>query len=261
MTSSLRIATWNLNRPGPAGADRNAAIIAKMAEINADIWVLTETNVSLSPGHTYNPWSSPDGQPFRRPGERATMIWSRFPLRRTLPTFAGMPLRDDAADPIYPSYSVLGEYASPAICAEIVTPIGPLLVYGTIITWFGDRGPRKASGYEEEQRRSIPLYRADWAQLAPDAPLCVAGDFNARICEPKDKVRAETKVTRGLLTEAFAHNHLVCTTEHLGYCIDHICLSQTWAERAGAPQQWQGFYGTGQRPVTDHKGTYVDIAL
>jgi hypothetical protein len=40
-----------------------------------------------------------------------------------------------------------------------------------------------------------------------------------------------------------------------------ICLSQAWAKRAGAPQQWQGFYGAEQRPVTDHKGTYVDITL
>ncbi len=43
MISRLRIATWNLARPGPTGAERNAAIIAKMGESNADIWVLTET--------------------------------------------------------------------------------------------------------------------------------------------------------------------------------------------------------------------------
>ncbi|NTU82669.1 MAG: endonuclease/exonuclease/phosphatase family protein [Chloroflexales bacterium] len=261
MTSSLRIATWNLNRPGPSGVERNAAIVAKMAEINADIWVLTETNVCISPGPAYNAWSSPANAPFRRRGERATMIWSRLPIRRSLPTFAGMVLRDDAADPVYPSYSVLGEHASPAVCAEIVTPIGPLLIYGTIITWFGDKGPHEASTYEEEQRRSIPLYSDDWARLAVEGPLCVAGDFNARVCTPTDGIRAETKVTRELINAALSSNKLVCTTESLGYCIDHICLSRTWAERAGPPQQFQQPYKSPQIPVSDHQGVFIDLSL
>lgn len=260
MASSLRIATWNLNRPGPSGTERNAAIIAKMAAIDADIWLLTETNVCISPGHTYNSWASPADQPFRRPGERATTIWSRLPIRRTLPTFAGMPLRTDAADPVYPSYGVLGEHASPAICAEIVTPCGPLLVYGTIITWFGDKGPREASGHEEEQRASIPLYAHDWARLRSEGPLCVAGDFNARLREPTDELWAETRQTRDLLNAALAQNELVCTTRDVGYVIDHICLSADWAERAGPAQQWQATYGDDQRPVSDHQGVYVDIA-
>lgn len=261
MAQHLRIATWNLARPGPSGAERNAAIVAKMGEIDADIWILTETNVCISPGHSYNSWSSPAEQPYRRPGERATMIWSRLPIRRTLPTFAGMALREDAIAPIYPSYSVLGEHASPAVCAEVVTPLGPLLVYGTIITWFGDKGPHETSGYEEEQRRSIPLYADDWARFAVEGPLCVAGDFNARLRVPTDGLRAETKVARELLSAALQRSDLVCTTVDLGYCIDHICLSNVWAERAGPPQQWQATYGSDERPVSDHQGVFVDIML
>lgn len=261
MTTSLRIATWNLGRPGPSGVERNAAIVAKMAEINADIWILTETHVCISPGDSYNSWSSPANPPLFRPGERATMIWSRLPLRRTLPTFPGMALREDAADPIYPSYAVLGEYASPAICAEVATPIGPLLVYGTIITWANDKGPREISKYEEEQRWSVPLYSDDWARLAAEDTLCVAGDFNARLRVHTDGFGGETKITRELLNAALQRSSLVATTGSLDYCIDHICLSATWAERAGKPQQWQATYESDNRPVSDHKGSFVDISL
>lgn len=261
MTSQLRIATWNIERPGFSGAERNTAIMAKMGEINADIWILTETNVCISPGHAYNSWSSPADAPFRRRGERATMIWSRLPIRRSLPTFAGMPLREDAADPIYPSYSVLGEHASPAVCAEIVTPIGPLLVYGTIITWFGDKGPRETSRHEEEQRRSIPLYSDDWARMAAEGPLCVMGDFNARIRVPTDKIWAESKVVHELLTGALARNSLVCPTVDLDYCIDHICLSDTWTGRCAQPEQFEAFYGAEHKPVSDHKGVFIDVDM
>jgi hypothetical protein len=263
MTSQLRIATWNLGRPGPSGVERNAAIITKLAEINADIWVLTETNICISPGHAYNSWSSPANQPFRRPGERATMIWSRLPIRRTFPTFLGMGLRDDAANPVYPSYSVLGAHASPAVCAEVVTLIGPLLIYGTIITWSGDRGPRESSGYEEEQRRSIPLYSDDWARMATEGPLCVAGDFNARLRIPaaSDTRGSETRMTRDGLNTALERSELVCTTFELAYCIDHICLSRAWAKRAGEPEQFQGCYEADERPVSDHQGVFIDLNL
>lgn len=261
MTSSLRIATWNVGRPGPSGVERNAAIIAKLREIDADIWILTETNTCISPGTVYNAWASPVDQPFRRPGERATMIWSRLPMRRALPTFAGMISRADAANPIYPSYAVLGEDESPAVCVEVITPFGPLLVYGTIITWFGDKGPQERSGHEEEQRRSLPLYSSDWHRLAAEGPLCVAGDFNARITESTKGPRAETNVTRDLLKTALARNNLVATTNSLDYCIDHICLRRDWAERASPPQQWQAHYGADSRPVSDHQGVSVDITF
>ncbi len=260
-TATFRIATWNIGRPGPSGIERNAAIVAKLAEINADIWILTETNVCIAPGHAYNSWASPANAPFRRHGERATMIWSRLPIRRAIPTFAGIPLRDDAANPSYPSYGVLGEDASPAVCAEILTPRGPLLVYGTIITWFGDKGPRETATYEEEQRRSIPLYSDDWARIATEGPLCVAGDFNARLRVPTDGLRAETKVARELLNAALTRSDLVSTTVDLDYCIDQICLSRAWAERAGPPQQFQATYGAEQKPVSDHKGVFIDVPI
>lgn len=40
----MRIATWNLERPEPAYEIRNRAQMEKIREIDADIWILTETH-------------------------------------------------------------------------------------------------------------------------------------------------------------------------------------------------------------------------
>ena len=42
----MKILTWNIERPKKA----NQAILEKLAEYNADIVVLTETNTIINPG-------------------------------------------------------------------------------------------------------------------------------------------------------------------------------------------------------------------
>lgn len=47
--SSLRIATWNIERPKLNGWKRNPKIAEKIREIDADVWILTETNAAIVP--------------------------------------------------------------------------------------------------------------------------------------------------------------------------------------------------------------------
>jgi hypothetical protein len=53
MLNHLKIATWNLNRPR-WGSWHKPTILAKLQEVNADIWILTETNSVISPGENYH---------------------------------------------------------------------------------------------------------------------------------------------------------------------------------------------------------------
>ncbi|MBD2079441.1 endonuclease/exonuclease/phosphatase family protein [Leptolyngbya sp. FACHB-17] len=119
MTSSIRfrIATWNLERPRQNGWIKNQRRLDRIREIDADIWVLTETNaaIDLKPDYEYVATVPYQGH---KPGENLTTLWSRWRILRCIPTF----------DPTY------------AVCAEVESPFGLMLVYGTVITWANDKG-------------------------------------------------------------------------------------------------------------------------
>lgn len=106
----MRIATWNLERPRPRSWKRLPRQRERMAAVGADIWVLTETRASVSPGEGFDGVHAPP-HPVRRvdPDERWVSIWSRWPLRPT-----GLP-----PDP------------RGAASAIIATPVGDVVVYGT----------------------------------------------------------------------------------------------------------------------------------
>lgn len=68
-----------------------------------------------------------------------------------------------------------------AVCASVETPIGAMTVYGTIITWHGDKGPGKDAPAWSEHYKAITDHGNDWAALiegGSSSPLLVAGDFN-----------------------------------------------------------------------------------
>ena len=232
MPNSLRIATWNLERPRRGGWKKNPIIQEQIDEINADIWILTETNSAINPGTCYSKVaSSPDS--YHNPGENCSTIWSRYPIGRTFPTF----------------------HPSIAVCAEILSPLGNLLVYGTIITWANDRGATGTAKKWQEHYKSIISHGDDWAKLSQDLPLCVAGDFNQTLSGPTGY---GTYKGRNMLSEALQKNHLVCVTDKIQFNIDHICFSTDWAQRVNQVNTWQGFTPDG-KPVSDHHGVYIDL--
>lgn len=238
MANHLKIATWNVARPRQGGWKNKQTILAKIQEIDADIWILTETNSVISPGEGYHPIAT---QPDRShtAGENCTTIWSRYPIKRTLAT----------------------KDAQLAVCAEVDLgeAIGHLVVYGTIITW-ADDGVRSGEAKKWQRHyESIAWHSEDWATLSQGVPFCVAGDFNEPL---SGSYRGGTKQGRELLHAALERSNLVCVTagSEMGYNIDHVCLSADWAKRVEDVEKWEALREDG-KPVSDHYGITVALRL
>lgn len=75
----MRLATWNINRcrHNTARADR---LQKRINQVNADVWVLTETHIDFSPGPDFHLLAHSDNAPDRSAerGECWVAIWSRL---------------------------------------------------------------------------------------------------------------------------------------------------------------------------------------
>lgn len=145
----MKILTWNLERPKKA----NQFILDKLAEFDADILILTETNAAINPGKEYSFVATEplikgyDGIDYNT-GENRTTIWSKYKIKKQHKT--------------YDSFT--------SICAEIETENGLLDVYGTIIGVFG--------GYGERFKIDLENQLLDFEKLYTENSFCIAGDFN-----------------------------------------------------------------------------------
>src|SRR5664280_1921694 len=149
---NLKIATWNLARVLPKQAARIAKIVRWLDRVDADVWVLTETHNSVSPGPGYSAASTRYPDRPGEPGERWVTIWSRLPIE-PLP-----PARDPAR----------------TVAALVQPPHGaPLVVYGTVLPWLGSpwrdfpaddgmafREPRSATRGLDRPRPPVPGRRS-----------------------------------------------------------------------------------------------------
>lgn len=239
MPKFLTIATWNVARPKQNGWKNNPAILKAVQAVNADIWVLTETNRVICPREGYFSATTKPIADYHAPGETCTTIWSRYPIAHQFKT----------ADP------------SVAVCAEIElgdAGLPKLRVYGTILTWAHDGVSSGEAKMWERHYEAIAQQGEDWARLSQGAPFCVAGDFNEALGKP---FLYGTRKGRNLVALELQRSHLVCVTggDEIGYNIDHICLSAAWAARATA-HKWQALREDG-KPVSDHWGITVKLKL
>lgn len=238
--TNMRVATWNLERPKLRGWLKNPCIIEKIKEVDADVWILTETNAAITPGDDYFSVATLPVHNYHSLGENFTTIWSRFRMQRKIITF----------DPEF------------SVCVEIESPLGPMIVYGTIITYANDKGPDGKSRRWEEHRKSILRHSEDWKRIRSeytDHHFVVGGDFNqsrdgSGWYEDKDSVE--------LLTNALQKSSLVCITEEktklkTRSSIDHICVSE------GLVADFSVWEGTtdGNQKLSDHNGVLVDLRL
>jgi hypothetical protein len=248
----MRVATWNLDHASN-GSRPVALQIQQILHISPDILVLTETcdQVDLTP-YGYTPTQTERNSY----AKYCSVIWTKFPIARSVPTY----------DP------------KTAVCAEISTPFGSVIVYGTIITYFGDTGPDGTSPYWHEHHKEIGAQGDDWNKIYRNfygyLPLLVAGDFN----QPRDGSkynRSKGGLNIKLLDEQLDRNGLEClTTEDFavagkvgidpvkGYArnnIDHICATSGAfvVESVGA---WDHFTKDNVF-MSDHNGVYVDLTL
>lgn len=244
LLAHLRIATWNLERPKLNGQTKNSRRLEKIREVDADLWVLTETNSTITLDG-YASLASEGQHGYHSTGENFATIWSRWPICRRLPTF----------DAFF------------TVCAEVNSPAGPMVVFGTIITYANDRGLNGTARRWEEHRKSIEAHAADWDRLRkefPDHLFCVAGDFN----QSRDRSGwYEDAESVKKLTSALDRSSLLCVTEddmrakgllQSRASIDHVCLSQSLATQVVAVGAWEGTTVDGRR-MSDHNGIVVDI--
>lgn len=255
----MRIATWNLERPKARSLEKNKALQARMRAVDADIWILTETNACVSPGSDYQCVQSKpiDGPEYYAPGENRTTIWSRFPIKRSLETH----------DP------------ETAVCVELEHAGISMLIYGTILPYHaaGTKYRYRHEGTVVVGRKcwqlhyeSIKRHAAEWRQLREEFPahsLCVGGDLN----QNRDGRRwYGTKQGREDLGKALAEANLTCETAGtvesieggiLNPTVDHICLAGELSTRAATVRGWPPGNTIAGRRLSDHTGVYVDIAL
>jgi endonuclease/exonuclease/phosphatase family metal-dependent hydrolase len=244
----FRLATWNLDHASNNGrpVDRQ---IEQIGSIDADIWVLSETCDKVDLARAGYRSATPERR--NKYGSFWTTVWARLPYS----IGESLPVHDDDT----------------VTCVEIGTPRGALMVYGTIITWHGDRGADQASPNWVEHHKEIDAQGDDWARLRelhPDRPLVVAGDFN-QTRDGSRKYCSADSVER--LSAQLDRNDLACVTEEdfgkagkltvgpkkgsYRHNIDHICLAAPLqAMKVGV---WDHF--TGEHELSDHNGVFADL--
>lgn len=242
----MRLATWNLARPAPAGI-RTTRLCTHMAAIAADVWVLTETHRDVSPGSGFRLAAHSESAPDRPADERWTAIWVRDEIEAT---------------------QTATHDAERTACVKMTTRSGQsLFVYGTVLPWLTDdrHSHRKGSDAFIE---ALAEQEADWLHIRrsePDAGLCVTGDLNQDLL-PTGHVYG-SRAGRSALRSALLNAGLTCVTGEasdplvsLGKglaSVDHICVGGIPLPNT-PPQVWPTHDELGSR-LTDHHGVAVDL--
>jgi len=245
---AMRIATWNLRRPRRADSQRTLAISEYMRQIDADIWILTETHESISPGSSYTSVATTGTDREQSVGEQWTIIWSRFPVVAT----------ESTTDPIR------------TVCATIASPgHGTIVVYGTVLPWASDMRLQPITGADAFVKMLVDQ-TADWERLRtqwPNALLCVAGDFNQNLSKKhycgsakgRDALRASLVKTGLHCATGDDVDPVYRLTDGYRSNIDHICIDDRF--RAASPLQCGAWPSSvdALKGLSDHFGTWVDV--
>ena len=219
----MKIGTWNMERLKHLSCLEEMCRICE--ELCADILVLTETDARLHPDY---------------PGAYHT------PLLLTSQKVPYKPTENRVS--IYTHYSCLASYktydANTAICVELETELGPILVYGTIIGIYGNRRPN----FKEDLVQQVE----DFKRLtATGKPLCVIGDYNLSFADNW----YYTIFGREALLESFQENRLRLLTVERPECIDHIAISESFVGDSNVEIiEWNL-----DRQLSDHKGIMVSF--
>ena len=217
----MKIATWNVERLVHIGA--LPEIQAACDRVNADILVLTETDERLHPAYRYC---------FRTPG-----LKENGPDRYR---------QTENRVSVYTNYECCGTYQTydefTALCVELKTESGSLIVYGTIMGIYGNRG--------DSFKESIQKQTEDFARLAlTGKPICIAGDYNTSFSDNY----YFTNYGRDSLRQSFNKNRIQLLTEMAPECVDHIAVSESFVKGMDVEvEEWNI-----NKSLSDHKGIAV----
>jgi len=213
-----------------------------MATHNADVWVLTETHESLSPGDNFEHFDSdPRPTDARQIDDKShwVTIWVSKKFE---------------AHPLEVKFD-----SERTVACEIETSVRKLTVFGTVLPWYNDE--RSFSGEVNGQCKK------DWTRLLEErgAPLCVAGDFNVSVSEHH---YYGSRVSRGALQKCLEDSNLTLLTDFEATkgsfpehgLIDHIAISKEFATPIGAIEVIQR-RNSNDHPLSDHCGVVVQLSF
>lgn len=247
----MKIATWNLDHASNSSRPIFAQL-DQLGKINADIWVLTETTDKVDLHANGYFCATPYHQNVY--GKYWSTIWSRWPISHRIQCYDN----------------------ETAVCALIETPMGELIVYGTIITWRNDKGKNSNSPVWFEHDKSIVDHGLDWRLIQDQnlgIPFIVMGDFN----QTRDGASRGYRSPNGiqLLNEQLNENQLSCISEEdfgangqlkpdpknkglYRHNVDHILVSksQITVDRVGV---WDHF--SQETYWSDHNGIYAELSF
>ena len=234
----MRLATWNLDRCRHT-AVRSDRLRLGMSQVDADVWVLTETHIEFSPGSDFSLVAYSADAPDRnsKNGECWVAIWSRLGGSSVQLT---------------------------ADCERVAAAkIDNCVVVGTVLPWLSDSREPKLAG-EALFRARLSEQAADWQRLRAEDALCVAGDFNQDLLPAGHYYGS--KGGRVALKEALSLCDLDCLTsgeddplvgESGLATIDHICIRKMMPVSFPRSSAWPP---VGQlKGLTDHYCIYTDI--
>lgn len=224
----LKILTWNLSRPNPSTRVRNEIFLDAIKKIDPDIAILTETHECIDPGKTYFKVSSapyiyvsPPRKILYKYGENAVSIFCKYPLTKKYP----------ASDHFK------------SVCAETITPLGNLIIYGTIIGLKGGREKSFITDYEAQVK--------DLESLARHGNVCYGGDLNISFSGypyPNGTIAENTK-------KKFDALSLNVVTSGIQDCVIHSVISNNFLK--GWEVKAMGCWF--EKKVTDHRLVLVTI--
>lgn len=218
----MKIATWNIERL--KHKRELTDIMRSCEETQADILVLTETDEQTYPDFPYcyqTPKLLAIQPDYYKPTENRVSIFTKYKAVRQLPT--------------YDKYT--------ALCVELETERGNLLVYGTIIGIYGNRNPN----FVADLARQIE----DVKRLSALGNVCFLGDYNLTFCDNY----YYTKQGRADVLQCFSENKIALLTKDRPECIDHIAISENFV-RGAAIQIDEWNY---DKTLSDHKGIVVSL--
>ncbi len=204
----MRIATWNVERL--KHKNKLDLIHEACDAAEADILVLTETDEQVTPGYPfcYQTTSLKGVEvPVLYRGEKVFLRYADTENRVS----------------IFTKYDCLKENVTfnsyTALCVELATEFGNLLVYGTIMGVLGNREASFQSDLEKQME--------DIRHLISDGRnLCVIGDYNLSFNDNY----YHTVLGRKTVQNCFESSGISILTAKRPQCIDHIAVSDSFLQ-------------------------------
>lgn len=226
----MKIATWNVERlKHKKSLDE---IIAICNNVNADILVLTENDERIKPDYQYCCHTTTP-EPFYIEGYDMPLTYAKSEHRVS----------------IYTNYKIVRKWKTfdeyTALCLELETEKGNLLVYGTIMGILARRLPYKKD-IKEQINDFCKFTNAGYN-------LCICGDYNCGFAD--DSEYCLSKECRQKIRDTFSKCNIKIVTENQAECIDHISISKNFVGEC-TPEivEWN----TDKR-LSDHKGISIQF--